>query len=829
MAALQEFIEEKYVESYEEVDDNEIKVEEVRKKYPTYFYDPSANGIGSAKYVVDGRGHALYLIRKEELPSEIREGLIGGDAGRKEYQDYLSLRDVYGVTFDLKVYYCSGDGIFRGINASELNYDNLDRVFLNRDSELAQLLSEREDGTITGNEALSMKNVTLNKNVSSLKDLYAFPNLEYLTLENMTLTDLTGLEYSNNLREITFRDTTVEDYTKLGKVGRTLEALSFYRIDDIELEKICNGIKDSSYQKLKSLLIRGNENYYSKSNTHRDEKLDEDLAKGVKTKFITSLAPLGSLSSDVVGNITNLDLYHNRIGNRLVGDNKKHALEYLSKFIKLNTLMLEGNNLTDLKGISILTNLVTLYANNNELGLYETYNENGNNEEEKGKNPSEDSLSYLISNTKLKTLELKQNYNLKWVGYLSNLNSLTTLHFGSNENDGCMNMIDSEVGKLRDIFKQCGSKKSYPNKYWLALLDTEDRDLEISLADLTVTEDQFKVLGNYVNAKILNLKNVKIENEGILVESETEINELVNDTLKTMKNLKYVNFYSSSGTSLVNLSEIRFLKGVDETKNEDDIDLLELETLGTKISTRKTKEEKYENGLMLLGSKKVGSDEYYCPDLQSLLISGQNTQLSDISVRIKKLLELEKANYSFFDDISIGNFYTDVPEVMESLSGITDLEKFIIWGSANFDGVYIDLSQTQLKEINIDTNRGFEVILPSTCQNIRFCPTSGTSCDFSYLSSINKLDIARGENNDFTLDSLCTIPINCIIDTFRVSCGQIGNASKDLSFFKNFNDRAGRSLIIKNLVDTAEWYSFERYFVIRIGIYIWSYVFINDL
>ncbi len=109
MAILEEFLQEKYVEYYETASKNENKIEGFIniKEVAKYFYCPVDEGIGNLRYIVDSDYHVLYLIKKSGLPEEIRNSLVGGDAGNKEYIDYATLKDVYGVTSDLKVYYCS--------------------------------------------------------------------------------------------------------------------------------------------------------------------------------------------------------------------------------------------------------------------------------------------------------------------------------------------------------------------------------------------------------------------------------------------------------------------------------------------------------------------------------------------------------------------------------------------------------------------------------------------------------------------------------------------------------------------------------------------------
>ena len=110
MAALEGFLQDKYVENYEKMDDRETKIVGMQRIYPSYFYIPINEGVGALNYILNKDGNALYLIKKSGLPNEIKDGLVGGDAGSGKYSDYANLNDVYGVTSDLKVYYCSQSG-----------------------------------------------------------------------------------------------------------------------------------------------------------------------------------------------------------------------------------------------------------------------------------------------------------------------------------------------------------------------------------------------------------------------------------------------------------------------------------------------------------------------------------------------------------------------------------------------------------------------------------------------------------------------------------------------------------------------------------------------
>jgi type II secretory pathway pseudopilin PulG len=105
VAVLEEFFNNYYIENYENVKSSESKIEELTTFKPEWFYIPASEGIGGLRYIPDSDGNALYLIKKSNLPNEIKNQIKGGDAGNGSYTDYASLNDVYGITNDLKIYW----------------------------------------------------------------------------------------------------------------------------------------------------------------------------------------------------------------------------------------------------------------------------------------------------------------------------------------------------------------------------------------------------------------------------------------------------------------------------------------------------------------------------------------------------------------------------------------------------------------------------------------------------------------------------------------------------------------------------------------------------
>jgi hypothetical protein len=229
-------------------------------KTSDYFYIPKNDGIGSLSYVVDADGNALFLIKKSNLPIEIQQNLIGGDDAGKTYADYLGLNDVYGVTSDLKVYYCSnGKESILGVDETELDLDDPNRTVFENGSIMANFIKNlvptpdlNGDGKISANEIMTVKKITLDSSsgITSLKELYNFSGLKELVLNDVALDSLDGLENIPYLEYISFNGTTVNgEYKKLAN-AKKLKYVYILNTNDTQVSSILNAMKDTEYAQL---------------------------------------------------------------------------------------------------------------------------------------------------------------------------------------------------------------------------------------------------------------------------------------------------------------------------------------------------------------------------------------------------------------------------------------------------------------------------------------------------------------------------------------------------------------------------------------------------
>jgi len=666
IAILEEYLQQKYVENFKQFVNGDNKVAKLANLYQEYFYDPRDDNIGTVNYILDSEGHALYLINKSGLPQEVQDNLTGGYGGEgltgtNRYDAYSSLKDVYGVTSGLEVWYSDGSGTFYGLNSTDdLDKDRTDRVLLDASNPLADLI--KKDGTdLTVADVRKVGTLTLDEDseVASFRDFYVLPSLRQLVIKNKNFESLEGIGRITALEDIAFSGCEIGDYSDLANV-KNLSSLVFYNIDDDELSTICSGIKNASFSKLKQFCI-----WASESGLNVDTFATAGARK-TGTKYITNLLPVGELSSTCIGNVETFFVAANEITDTVDKSGAtKYALENISLMTNLKNLRVERNKLTTLKGLENMNQLYNIMATYNNLGIDEIYDATASithddPDIDRGKDSTKDALASLQGKTSIYNIALEGNVNLKWVGYISGCTGLKRLTFGNGTNaTDCLNMVDSEVSKIKNVYYGATERKSLPGKYWMSLLSSTDTDLEINLSGASITLSQFNGLTDYPNVKYLNMSEVKIytnyddatQTYSGLINDQSSINTYVNGTLKYLKNLKYLNLNSKSSTSLYNLTDITFIKGEEEDDASDDINLIELNVYGTKVSTHKLvagTPTPYNNGLILLNTKKDSTDNnspYYCDDLKVLMINDSYTDLGLISDVVRRCCYQDTNSY----------------------------------------------------------------------------------------------------------------------------------------------------------------------------------------
>ena len=647
VAVLEEYLNNYYVEHYEKMNEEESKVLTLTTLEPSWFYIPANEGIGGLRYVVDAEGHALYLIKKSGLPEDIKSQIRGGDAGEGTYTDYVNLNDVYGVTSDLQVYYCSeGTDTIMGITTDELNSDNPLREVFNssNNSALYNLLSDydvadsegNKDGILTAEELKSVTKLTINSssNVTDFSAFYNLVSLKELTIDGINLNNLAGIENCPQLNYVYFKSTTVADYSSLANV-RKLQYLYVYNIDDTELTKLCTGIQSAEFSNLEYLAVSGNSSYISNIYVTKYSYISSSKSSNT----ITSLTPLSTLTDTTKKAVKYLSIQCNNIE----GD-----LTALSGYTSLILLRCEYNNLTSLAGMENMNELVYLCGIGNKLGTLDS----GEGENvEKGT-----AIASLANKTKLQQVNLESNTNLANVSYFENDIVIRYLYLG-----GCS--TNMSVQGISEIILACGSNYSLPVKF---LTGTVYDVAEYYTPSAVTYEELYSDL--YENEFITHLN----------LEGCTKLNnEQFNTILNSMTNLKYLTLKDNT-----TLTSIDFISEGGVTK------LVELDLRNTGV--------KGENSLINLNT--------YASELKTLRVS-DGSSFKNIVPTINRLSGGVNFQYWYGDSSgSMSGLVCSSIEVFKCLENLKDLEYLRVqqWnygiGSAS---EIIDLSNTNLKGATI--------------------------------------------------------------------------------------------------------------------------------
>ena len=522
-AELEEYLNQYYVQHYEEIDAiSTNKVIGLKKLQNKWFYQTALG------YVLNN-GKALYLINKDGLPDEVKKNLKGGDAGNKTYVDYANLNDVYGVISDLHVYYSSG-GLDNAIGISsevELEEDDTSRTVAKVESSSIGSAfggyDTDKNGTITSLEARAVKTADINCNgISSINEIGDFINLKTLILRNATLDNLEGIERCSSLYYIFFDNCNIKDYSKLSELRSKLTHLILYNIDDNELNTFCSiekgiGVADTSdkskdFSLLNYFAITGNSNttyMFSVTTPGNYSSSSYNAGGGKASKTITTLSSLNNLSDVTKLSIRYLCVCNNNLNNLSGIENFENLYmlraEYnlltdvsaLTKFSNLRYLNVQNNQLTELPYITnnnlvniiapsnIINTLSNLSNANSLTNLWIWNNKLGYSIDTSSRNPSNDALSSLKSKTSLYILDIRNNSNLNWVDYISSNTNLRYLQM-----NGCTSMVGTSFSQIKSIINNC-IYVNYPDAYALSLIDENAKNL--SLKNQTIKNLYLKV------------------------------------------------------------------------------------------------------------------------------------------------------------------------------------------------------------------------------------------------------------------------------------------------------------------------------------------------
>ena len=518
MSELEEFLKEKYVESIQNSDENETKVEILISKFPEYFYVPRLENFGMLDYI-EYEGKALYLIKKSGLPKEIQESLNAGDAGEGTYLDYLGLNDVYGVTSDLKVYYCS-NGLDSITNLSKENIDeaverDIFNIGENSNTGLGKLLSpydSNKDGNIKSSEISSIKELNITEKID-LKDIYNLYSLEKLVITNIENVDLSGIENCMKLNYIWFNNSSASNYEPIGELGSKLNKLYFTIIVDSELEKLCSELGKYDLPNLKYLGLFGTlgsgplHGPHTASITTRENK---NIYPGRQEKSLTKVSDLNKLSLVTKKAVKYLYIPCNRIS----------SLDGINEFTNLVELNAYGNNLSDIKALGNMKSLEYLQLYNNK------FNDTENRSESDKTNDALYVLRYLSN---LYWLDISGNEGIGYVSHLSGLTNLKYIYM-----DRCPNLKD--VVEIKDLIKQL-KDRTVDSEYTKDIIDPETYT-SLSYYDQTINIEDFKTIGECTKLTHLNLRKTRVvKGRGEILEGE-DVEDLMEGVFSRLTSLR---------------------------------------------------------------------------------------------------------------------------------------------------------------------------------------------------------------------------------------------------------------------------------------------------
>ena len=675
-SALSEFLNEIYLDeeldkliSYDNDGTEKTPLEKVMQLHPDWFYSN-----GSYNYVLTDYEHKdesgnikveflmLRLINiagmtKDSECKDIVKQLNAGKAdingdGVADEEAYQLLTDVYGVTNDLQVYYCSeGLQTAKGADYTDASFLDGTKVVYDSSSGVSKAIAETlgiESSSQTLSSLRSNQEMVVSdaSGLTSLEFFYDMPNVKKLTLKNYT-GSLKGIEKAYKLTYLYFYNDkslqNIADYSNLAKCTKIRE-LYFYNPNDSEVEKLFIGMKDVDYINLETMGFFGYEWLPDPANVVKTNS-------NVSHSSLSSLEYMNYLSTNTKNAVKVLYLNNNSIKN----------LTGLEGYINTQRLMLQANYLND---ISVLANLKELTG----LNLMNNY-------------PIKDitegitDLSAIDSCIKLSHCSVWKCSAITSLKTFVRKNSAGVNPITILRADGGILSLDFEVDTIfwNDENKNnltSISKLYIDSKY--SLLFSQKK---VMVLDTSVTDSDFKKLAN--NSYI----------EELLV---TNNKNIYNDTFQTiLPTLSKLRCLDVSGTNIESLDFIN-----DFTDNQ----------------------KKYFNGICTYNSRisnLKGLEN--CPNLITLNAWGDNFHLiddSDPSVKEISTKVLNTVGYNYnnlngarlFQSLGVGydfcswGFLPRTTEIYNEMAQLNDLKYFNCYTSSKLP-VALDLSRNKVRRM----------------------------------------------------------------------------------------------------------------------------------
>ena len=785
IAALEEYLQTEYVKYYDEADDYTNKIEMLSSKMTNLCLKD-----GTKNYITyDGKMY--YLVNKQSLPDDIKNQLKGGDT--TEYIEYIRLIDVYGITEDLRVYYCA-DGLEGALGTvGDLEVDpSTPLVKVNNDAEMKSALTEAlaeigievgEEG-ITVGDIVSLKDFELDGskyNITSLSALSELTSLQTLTLKNVNVSNLDGLESCSLLYYIYLKDCKIGDYSKLSTV-LDLKYLYIYLSPSInetdanaQIANLGNGLANAtSLNELEYFGISGVTDLYEINYTFTLGSSQSKYSYTNNSRSnVTDISGLSKFAQNIKSSIKYMYLNNNKIS----------SIETLEGFSNIYELDLMCNStLSNLKGLENHTSIVYLTAHSCNLtdisGLQGTtglkYFTIQNNSNLTNLNGLEQSMSLdtmlayscnitditaLANHTNLKYLSLYSNVNLENVITLGSLTGLNELYLANNEKMIGTEVRDALADPTTHILQNCGGNYSIPSKYniYFATLTSYD----YSNMNLTDDSDEINALKNRTNVTRLNLSgNPQLSNAKL------------QEILSTMTGLKAL---SLKGLQLENLDFMNNVTGLLELDIRDcnniSSDLSILNTKGTNLKT-------------------------FVTNNNNIDLTKIQTAINNISNQPGTIIEeswIHKYDWGIRGFITIGEGFN-----FEDCTYITNYKCIGASVSGSRLGT-VDLSNSKLNSISIWSERSRMYILPIS--TVEATIKDSYNVDLSLCTELTNI-LFDGVNETQIKQILSTLPKNNKVNTIM----NRRYRSENLNFLTSFNTS---QLINLYITGNSENYSLD--------------------
>ena len=724
IAILEEYLNNFYVEHYDDFNDEENKVQAM-SKYNTsrdWFYQPMT-GLG---YIVDSSGNIHYFINKANLPTEIKNQLKGGDAGSGTYADYARMNDVYGVTTDLKVYYCA-NGNDSKMGAEESVKDKLDRKVFDSTNGIATYLKETfpdiiktdENGNILLENLNVIQELDLDANENpniNFSDFYNFTSLKIVKLYNYNNVSLNGFQNLALLERLYIENSDISDYSAINNLS-TLTHLYLLKSNNANVEKMSSALATSNLPNLKYLGIMNSDLTNSKLNS---------VGKETSYSDVTDISSLTKIS----------DVTKNAIKYLWINNNKISSLNGLEDFKNLYQIEAINNpNLKDVNAIKELKEIKYFYAqycnlenieglinsnlyflvvlgNSNLISLNGLQNSSNINSIYANDCNIQD-ITAIQNKNSLGFLNLNNNLNLKLISSIKNDIAIRKLYLGNNNN-----MEISEVRQISNIIKNC-TEITLPSKYYAVLEGTTRKEYR----NLNLNDNSDEILALEGDTICTELSLEGNSNLGSTESSKQKLYKI----LGSMTNLKALQL-----NGVTNIDSIEWIKTMPN--------LVELDLRGTAVTD-----------LTLLNT--------YATKLETLVIDNENIELSDIQTTIERLGDnsynkslLNKSNNQCVLGLQITN-----QKLANKLTSCTELTRFIILPLDATNRIKYDLSMcTKMTSFSENNCSGILFALPENVEYIYFSYSS-TTPDLSKCKKIQEFyyDDARNltEENLYTMFS----------------------------------------------------------------------------